>query len=340
MRHKTSPAVVGAFVLGATLLGLSAIVLLGAKDLFRETYPFVSYFQSSVNGLHEGAPVKFKGVEIGKVTQINLPLSKRPIDPPVIVFFSLDARKLRPAGEHELTTEDMQDAIQAGLRVRLEQESFVTGLLYLSLAFVPDSEVKLHAPTEGIPEIPTAPSEFEQLTGQIRRLVDRLEDVDMVALVDHVRETFQSVGEVFRSDGLQETLTSLDETLDSVHDAAQVVSQEIGPLVASLRVAGERVDAVGIDLQMSSAQARETLGKIESLVGSLEGSVKELSRSVDATLAMARGAIDPTAPPLARLEQTLVDLSATARAARAVLEILERDPAALVRGKGIPEEPR
>ena len=203
MRHKTSPAVVGAFVLGATLLGLSAIVLLGAKDLFRETYPFVSYFQSSVNGLHEGAPVKFKGVEVGKVSKIRLPLAKRPHDPPITVLFSLDAKKLRPSEDKALTTEDLQDAIQAGLRVRLEQESFVTGLLYLSLAFVPDSEVKLHAPTESIPEIPTAPSEFEQLTGQIRHLVDRLEEADLVALVDHLQQTFQSIGEVFRSDRLR-----------------------------------------------------------------------------------------------------------------------------------------
>jgi hypothetical protein len=49
---------------------------------------------------------------------------------------------------------------------------------------------------------------------------------------------------------------------------------------------------------------------------------------------------DPTSPPVVRLESALEELGATARAARAVLELLERDPAALVRGKGTPEEQR
>ena len=60
-------------------------------------------------------------------------------------------------------------------------------------------------------------------------------------------------------------------------------------------------------------------------------------RTVDATLLAARNVIDPSSPPVARLEEALSELSATARAARAVLEILEREPAALVRGLGVPE---
>jgi hypothetical protein len=42
MSRKTSPALVGTFVLGAILLALAGIMLLGSKDLFRETYPFVT----------------------------------------------------------------------------------------------------------------------------------------------------------------------------------------------------------------------------------------------------------------------------------------------------------
>ncbi len=339
MRRKTSPAMVGAFVLGAALLALGGIVLLGSKDIFREKYPFVSYFQSSVSGLREGAPVKFKGVEVGKVDEVRLPLTRHPHDPPIVVFFSLDAKKLRFEVE-ELTEEELQHAIEAGLRVRLEQESFVTGLLYLSIANVPDWEAKLHEPIEGIPEIPTAPSEFEQLAGQLKRFVDRLEDVDLAALVSDTQLMIQVIAELFRSEQVQNALVSLDETLVSVGDAAIIVRQEIGPLVESLQAAAERVEAVGMDLEGTGDEARQTLDQIESLASSLERSTQELASSVEATLQAARAVIDPASPPVTRLERALAELSATARAARAVLEILERDPAALVRGKGTPEEQR
>ena len=91
------------------------------------------------------------------------------------------------------------------------------------------------------------------------------------------------------------------------------------------------------ELQSGASEAREILIQVQELARSLDQSVRELTRSVDATLLAARNVIDPSSPPVARLEEALSELSATARAARAVLEILEREPAALVRGLGVPE---
>src|SRR2546426_9239860 len=49
--------------------------------LFRSTVKFVMYFQGSVNGLDKGAPVKFRGVPIGVVTDIMLSLGERQGEP-------------------------------------------------------------------------------------------------------------------------------------------------------------------------------------------------------------------------------------------------------------------
>jgi paraquat-inducible protein B len=339
MSKQASPALVGGFVLGAVVLALGGVILLGSKDFFRETYPFVAYFPSSVNGLRQGAPVKLKGVEIGAVDGIRL-LTSQPHDPPVVVFFSLDAEKLRAFEGEELDGEEVQDAIGAGLRARLEQDNFMTGLLFLSLVFVPDSEAKLHGPVEGIPEIPTVPNEFEELAGQFKRFADRLDELDLASLVEDLHATVQSVGEPFRSGQVQKTLVSLDEMLVSVGDAATAVNQELGPLAESLQSAAESLGAAGVDVQGGLAEARKTFQTIEGLAASLERSTQELASSVEVTLQSVRVVFDPTSPPVVRLESALEELGATARAARAVLELLERDPAALVRGKGTPEEQR
>ena len=76
MNKKISPAVIGAFVLGAVALIIIAILVFGSGRLFRQTREFVLYFDNSVNGLRIGAPVKFKGVEIGSVKDIRLQLEK------------------------------------------------------------------------------------------------------------------------------------------------------------------------------------------------------------------------------------------------------------------------
>ena len=55
-----NPALVGAFVVGAIAIVVVAITLLGSGTLFRHQHTYVCYFQSNVNGLHVGAPVKFR----------------------------------------------------------------------------------------------------------------------------------------------------------------------------------------------------------------------------------------------------------------------------------------
>src|SRR5574342_1297040 len=97
MNKKISPTLMGAFVVGALALLVIAIIALGSGRLFRKTYEFVLFFQGSVNGLNVGAPVKYKGVEIGSVTDILLQLEK--VEPGRIpVIIELDAKKLAGRG--------------------------------------------------------------------------------------------------------------------------------------------------------------------------------------------------------------------------------------------------
>ena len=77
MNKKISPTLIGAFVVGAVALLVIAVIAFGSGRLFRETKEFVLYFDGTVNGLHVGAPVKFKGVEIGSVKDILLQIGWR-----------------------------------------------------------------------------------------------------------------------------------------------------------------------------------------------------------------------------------------------------------------------
>jgi paraquat-inducible protein B len=75
MAKRTNPAVVGAFVLGGAALVIALVLVLGAGRWFSNQYEFVCFFGGDLNGLKVGAPVKFRGVQIGTVSaiRINLP---------------------------------------------------------------------------------------------------------------------------------------------------------------------------------------------------------------------------------------------------------------------------
>ena len=59
-------------MLGAITLAVAAVIVLGSGRIFLRPHLFALYFSSDVNGLKVGAPVKFRGVEIGSVASILL----------------------------------------------------------------------------------------------------------------------------------------------------------------------------------------------------------------------------------------------------------------------------
>ena len=72
MASKASARAIGGFVIGALLLTLVAIGLLGSGNMFRQTFNFVSFFDGSVAGLEAGAAVRLRGVRIGQVNDVRL----------------------------------------------------------------------------------------------------------------------------------------------------------------------------------------------------------------------------------------------------------------------------
>src|SRR5215471_6891297 len=69
MGSKISPTVIGAFVIGAIVCLVAGVLLFGGGKFFKDKVPYVMFFDRSVEGLNVGAPVIFRGVQIGQVTE-------------------------------------------------------------------------------------------------------------------------------------------------------------------------------------------------------------------------------------------------------------------------------
>eukprot|EP01035_Chromulina_nebulosa_P049747 gene49747-67554_t len=72
MKTKVSPAIVGAFVIGAFALCVIALLSFGGVSFFSKPQRFVVYFNESIHGLDLGSPVKLRGVRVGRVTDLNI----------------------------------------------------------------------------------------------------------------------------------------------------------------------------------------------------------------------------------------------------------------------------
>ena len=71
MSKEVNKIVIGGFVIGGIGLAVMAVLLFGSGKFFQKTSMHVLFFEGSVKGLNIGSPVKFRGVDIGMVKNIN-----------------------------------------------------------------------------------------------------------------------------------------------------------------------------------------------------------------------------------------------------------------------------
>src|SRR5262245_22293625 len=98
MSKRVDSAVIGTFVVGALVLVVAAVLAWGSGRLFRSTTRYVAYFDGSVNGLEVGAPIKARGVPIGKVVAILLAFRQSPADRRIPVIAEVDVKRLTELG--------------------------------------------------------------------------------------------------------------------------------------------------------------------------------------------------------------------------------------------------
>ena len=147
---------VGVLILVGLAVGVAFILFFTAGKLGRNRQTFETYVRESVTGMDVGAAVRFRGVQLGQVTEINLVATSYP--PPadsftgayqrVIVRFALDLSRLRD-------TPNVQQAVDNGLRSRLATTG-ITGVGYLELDFV-DSTASPRRRRPGRPNIRSSP---------------------------------------------------------------------------------------------------------------------------------------------------------------------------------------
>jgi paraquat-inducible protein B len=331
MNKKISPAVIGAFVLGAVALVVIAILVFGSGRLFRQTREFVLYFEHSVNGLRIGAPVKIKGVEIGSVKDIRLLVGQGTAGDKIPVIIEIDLKKLTRRGatvaaETAVDPEAMQKVIvDRGLRGQLDMESLVTGLLYVALDFFPGSPINLVQQEKGdyqYPEIPTVPTTLEQARGALFRIIDKLEDIDFKELGANLQATLKGVNRIVNSPEVESVLRSLARVMPKVDQAVVNIRNLAGTTEDKVKILADDLQHTSTDARLALKQAGDTLKQTQ-----------ETMKRAEAAVANIETLSDLDSPVNYELVKGLRDVSTAARSLRALTDYLERNPRAPIFGK-------
>jgi paraquat-inducible protein B len=226
MARKVSPVVLGAFVLGAMVLAITGLVVIGGGKFFRSTEGWVAYFDESIKGLSVGSPVTFRGVKVGSVTNVKVVLNRETLDVRTPVFFELDADRVTVDGGKIRFTPGGRGAlplIERGLRAQLETLSFVTGQLAVNLEFRPDTPIRLVGGPEKYPEFPTIPSTMAALGRG-------LEELNTAELARDIQDIASELAKLVKGPELKSALVNVNVALKSIDRLAVNADQRVGQL--------------------------------------------------------------------------------------------------------------
>jgi len=325
MAKHVSPATIGAFVVGSFALLVAAIVVVGAGNLFRKPHRFICLFQGDLNGLKVGAPVKVRGVQIGSVTKIMLLLSPsegqlRPdikgLRPPVILDLDESLLKAYGGTGEALSRAGFDSMIARGLRAQLNVESLLTGLLYIDLDLhhsPPDFAI---VPGSGpYREIPTVPTKFEKIQEQATAALARFDRIDFEGLTKSITNAADSINSLTSSSNVKATIAELKETTENLNKAVTSIR-------ATVEHANTKIDPLVASFRKSTDSANATM------------------KDTQAALVDLRSMIDPDSPLAVNLNEALDQFAQTTRSVDELTNYLQRNPAALIRGKYVPEKDR
>ena len=128
------------------------------NELFNPSMRLLLLFDQSVLGLAKSAPVRFRGITIGRVLEISFNLVSSKMDPRIPVLVELDPALLcrgMQSDEEQSDPSLLPEVVNKGLRAALKTESYLTGSLYVDLDCYPDAKP---AKVEHIGELAVLPT--------------------------------------------------------------------------------------------------------------------------------------------------------------------------------------
>ena len=211
--------------------------------------PLRMVFDQSVRGLAVGAPVDFRGVEIGNVRAIALQNDAKGHRFPVQVtadIYPLRLGAVRTAGvspdaavEPRANAALLQRLVDHGLRAQLRSGNLLTGQLFVALDFMPKLPRVALAESDGVITLPTIPGTLSELQPQIAEIVQKVSKIPFDEIASGLQSTMTQVGAAVEAIGkltpeaqkamveVQRTLVEVQRTLGTAQGTLQRLDRNL-----------------------------------------------------------------------------------------------------------------
>ncbi|ARD46448.1 intermembrane transport protein PqiB [Colwellia sp. PAMC 21821] len=200
-------------------------------ERYRRSIEFVILVNDSIRGLSVGAPVEYKGIQIGKVQSTNLIRSREQTqlteeDFKIPVLISLQPGRIglpdNEKGENLMMEQNIY-WIEKGLKAVLRTGNILTGSLYVDLQHNKGQPVTEIAKYGDYPIVPTNGDEFSQITAKAEQFIDNLNNIPLKSMSNNANQLMLEITQTAQE--LQGVGQSIEKLLGQVDQ--QKISSEL-----------------------------------------------------------------------------------------------------------------
>ncbi len=248
-------------------------------DILEHPYSYGTYyvvsFSQSLRGLVAGAPVEYRGIEIGRVERILLKelatsglsgagLSGTGQAIPVLIYLEPGLLEI---GDNEQAVETLRMVVDqgvriSGLRASLETGNLLTGQQLISIDYFPDKEPAELGKFEQYSVIPSVETGVARLEQQVNAFLEKLNALPLEETVE----------------GANKTLRSLTTSIDSANsllanEDTQALPEELAATLNDLRIV---LDGLSPNSKMAQSLG-SSVGILNATLVSLDSLIRQLS---------------------------------------------------------------
>ncbi|MEC4749155.1 MlaD family protein [Methylomicrobium sp. Wu6] len=339
MSKPINPTAIGAFTVGALALLITGVLMFGGGQFLNtDKARFVVYFDTSLNGLDIGAPVKMQGVKIGEVTEISIQLDPKTIKAYKPVVVEIDRNSLTGVGgikfptamTHAQQVTNRDNLVKAGFRARLETQSLLTGLLYVDIDVHRDKPpVFVNLDYKGLVEFPGIPKTTDELRNTAEEVAKKLRALPLDQIIQDFAESLKEIKAILASDDVKKSREALAKTLEGMDKTVSTLNRNLEPM---LKDTNKTIQNTNLLMEDSRAMVRDVHQDIKPILASADKTLAAATAALNRAEQSMANVSDAIGPESA-LNETLASLKDASRSIKELTDYLERHPESLISGK-------
>lgn len=196
MSKNKGTFLIGLFVLIGSAILIGLIIFLSATQFFDERKLYVTYFNTSVEGLENGSAVKYQGVPCGRINAIKVAPDGKLVE----VIMQID-KKI--SINDSLRVQSALSGIAGGKFLQLSYPTPEMSVIYPKIDFEPP-----------YPLIKSSPSSLEEITLAAQQVMNNLLEVDANSISHGMVNALANANRFLSNPDLFTTISNLNKSSD------------------------------------------------------------------------------------------------------------------------------